>query len=254
MNEDIINVPLKVVPIGMTVSAPWIGDIYYNHNGENRSRDVQPMGQNVVELAGRTCYAAYGRKNAETDSHEGYIGNMLKQNHLSVIEHASISFHISGISRAETHELIRHRHFSFSQESQRYVVVKKPYRVAIHPTLAEYYDSSAILEMLKSDFEMAETIYNGLKNEGLSRKEASEAARAFLPNAAATEIVVTGNLRSWLEFITKRDHPAADRGIREMARAIRDHLEDNFPEVFSEEARALWDWNYAQEAPKNESH
>lgn len=254
MNEDIINVPLKVVPVGMTASSSVICQVYGSHDGAVRPRDVQSRGQNVVELAGRTCYAAYGRKNAETDSHEGYIGNMLKQNHLSVIEHASISFHISGISRAETHELIRHRHFSFSQESQRYVVVKKPYRVAIHPTLVEHYDTPAILEMLKSDFEMAETVYNGLKQEGLSRKEASEAARAFLPNAAATEIVVTGNLRSWLEFISKRDHPAADRGIRKLAKAIRYHLEDNFPEVFSEEARELWDWNHAQEAPKNESH
>ena len=245
--KDIVNVPLDVRMIGNTKAAPAnILDMYNRHDGETRGRDHSERGTSVIELAGRTCYGAYSRKNAKTDSHQGYVENMLRQNHLSVIEHAVVSFHISGISRAETHEFVRHRHFSYSQQSQRYVIVEKPYKVALHPTLLEFYGKKEMLEMLQQDFEMAETVYNGLRKEGLARKQASEAARAFLPNAAATEIVVTGNLRSWLEFIAKRDHEAADAGIRRVAKMIGKELEAFYPEVFAPEAREIWDDNYSQ--------
>ena len=245
--KDIVNVPLDVRMIGNTEAfAPNVIDLYNSHDGEIRGRDHTRRGVSVVELAGRTCYGAYSRKNAKTDSHQGYIENMLRQNHLSVIEHAVVTFHISGISRAETHEFVRHRHFSYSQQSQRYVIVEKPYKVALHPTLLDFYNQMALLEMLQQDFEMTETIYNGLRKQGLGRKQASEAARAFLPNAAATEIVVTGNLRSWLEFIAKRDHEAADLGIRRLAKAIGKELEAFYPEVFAPEAREIWDDTYAQ--------
>lgn len=242
LSEDIVNVPLRVTPIAVTKSIPAnVQAVYDAHNGAERDRDLQPSGQSVIELAGRTCYAAYGRKNEKTDSHEGYIGNMISQAHWSVAEHASVTFHIQGISRAETHELVRHRHLSFSQESQRYVVVQRPYRVALHPTLLKAYDKEDLLDTLICDFEYVETLYNELREKGYNRKQASEAARAFLPNAAATEITVTGNLRSWVEFVSKRDSDAADAGIRKLAQAIGDQLSVMFPEVFGEDARPIWD-------------
>lgn len=242
LSEDIVNVPLRVTPIAVTKSIPVnVQAVYDAHDGAERDRDLQPSGQSVIELAGRTCYAAYGRKNEKTDSYDGYIGNMISQAHWSVIEHASVTFHIQGISRAETHELVRHRHLSFSQESQRYVVVQKPYRVALHPTLLKAYDKEDLLDTLICDFEYVEMLYNELREKGYNRKQASEAARAFLPNAAATEITVTGNLRSWVEFVSKRDSEAADAGIRKLAQTIGDQLSVMFPEVFGEDARPIWD-------------
>ena len=95
-------------------------------------------------------------------------------------------------------------------------------------------------------FELAESTYKNLREKGYDRKPASEAARAFLPNAAATHMVVTGNLRSWLEFISKRDHEAADRGIRAVAQEIHAILKEDLPEIFSDEARAIWDEEFAQ--------
>ena len=136
---------------------------------------------------------------------------------------------------------MRHRHLSLSQESQRYVVVQRPYKVALHPTLLKAYGEEDLLDALICDFEYVEMLYNELREKGYNRKQASEAARAFLPNAAATEITVTGNLRSWVEFVSKRDSDAADAGIRKLAQTIGDQLSVMFPEVFGEDARPIWD-------------
>lgn len=252
VNRRIKNVPLSVKVIGSTSALDPIEGIY-SEKGEPRTRDTEGSGQSVVEIAGRTCYAAYNRKNQNTDSHEGYIYNMLDQNHLSVLEHASVSLYIEGISRAETHELVRHRHFSFSQESQRYVIAEEPFRVALHPTLLEHFGEQEMLRYLEYQFDMTQSLYRELRQAGLGRKQASEAARAFLPNAAETKIVVTGNLRSWIEFLSKRQHPAADRAMQRLAGEIARVLERDYPEVFSAEARSHWQANNNQGEVKHEA-
>lgn len=208
----------------------------------------------TMELAGRVCYAAYGCKSAKTDSHEGYLQNILRQNHGSVLEHSSYTFLLSGISRADSHEIVRHRHFSFSQESQRYVMQNEPFRISVHPAMIDSSESLMPLyefgETVTEDFIKARAFYDGLREDGYGHKQASEAARQFIPNAAAVEMVVTGNVRSWLEFISKRDHPAADASIQDIARQVYEILKLELPEIFSEEAREIWDTNAEQEAPK----
>lgn len=245
--SDIINVPLNVELVGYTVSVyDAIAKVYEAGGGVVRTRDQEDNGKPLMELAGRGCYESYKRTSEKTDSHEGYLGNILKQNHGSVLEHSVFSFYIEGISRAESHEMVRHRHFSFSQQSQRYVAAKKPYRVAIHPTLMKEYGEDAVKRWVEPSFRLAESTYNNLRNRGLDKKPASEAARALLPNAAETHMVMTGNLRSWLEFVSKRDHEAADAGIRRVAQKVYEILQEQMPEVFSDEARAIWDTDYAQ--------
>lgn len=244
---NIVNVPLKVTVVGQTVSNyDEIQDIYDQANGSYRDRDEDPGVLPLIEVAGRGCYEAYGRNHEKTDSHEGYLGNILAQKHYSVLEHGVYSFRLEGISRADSHEIVRHRLLSFSQQSQRFCIVKEPYEVAIHPTLLEMYDEQELLDNLAPSFVEAETVYKDARERGYDRKPASEAARAFLPNAAATHMVVTGNLRSWLEFISKRDHEAADRGIRAVAQEIHAILKEDLPEIFSDEARAIWDEEFAQ--------
>lgn len=169
----------------------------------------------------------------------------------SVLEHVSVSFYLEGISRADSHEIVRHRHFSFSQQSQRYVAAKTPFEVTIHPTIRETMSTEDYLRTLWPSFIAAETTYNKLRDEGLSRKKASEAARQFLPNAAATHMVMTGNLRSWMEFISKRDDEAADRGIRAIAKEIYEELALLYPEIFAPEVRQLWDKQSSQGAAKD---
>ena len=78
-------------------------------------------GQALVEFAGRACYQSWSKPNPRTATNAGYLKHIIDVGHFSVLEHASVSFYITGISRSCTHELIRHRHFSYSQLSQRYV-------------------------------------------------------------------------------------------------------------------------------------
>src|SRR5690349_7832388 len=78
-------------------------------------------GQALAEFAGRACYQSWKKPNPATATNAGYLAHILEVGHLSVLEHGSVTFYITGVSRALTHELVRHRHFSYSQLSQRYV-------------------------------------------------------------------------------------------------------------------------------------
>src|SRR5215211_8692011 len=78
-------------------------------------------GQALAEFAGRACYQSWGKPNPATATNAGYLRHILEVGHLSVLEHGTVSFYLTGVSRSLTHELIRHRHFSYSQLSQRYV-------------------------------------------------------------------------------------------------------------------------------------
>ena len=231
-----------------TPSENLIPTLYELLGGEQRDRHFDTSSPRaVIEFAGRTCYKALKAKNPVTDSHRGYIHNILKQKHYSVLEHSSYTFLLTGISRADSHEIVRHRHFSFSQESQRFVMQREPFQISVHPTI-EYEVESLVeyAESLSKDFEYANDLYDSFKERGFKHKQAAEAARQALPNAAAVTMVVTGNVRSWMEFISKRDHPAADAALREIARQIADILADELPEVFDKESRAIWDDEFSQ--------
>src|SRR5690349_25154612 len=78
-------------------------------------------GQALAEFAGRACYQSWSKPNPATATNAGYLRHILEVGHLSVLEHGSVSFYLTGVSRSLTHELIRHRHFSYSQLSQRSV-------------------------------------------------------------------------------------------------------------------------------------
>src|ERR1700742_4526442 len=78
-------------------------------------------GQALAEVAGRACYQSWKKPNPATATSAGYLRHILEVGHLSVLEHGTVTFYLTGISRSLTHELIRHRHFSYSQLSQRYV-------------------------------------------------------------------------------------------------------------------------------------
>ena len=78
-------------------------------------------GQALVEFAGRACYQSWSKPNPRTATNAAYIKHIIDVGHFAVLEHASVSFYITGISRSCAHELVRHRHFSYSQLSQRYV-------------------------------------------------------------------------------------------------------------------------------------
>src|SRR6201991_1368205 len=105
-------------------------------------------GQALAEFAGRACYQSWNKPNPATATNATYLKHILEVGHLSVLEHGTVTFYISGISRSLTHELIRHRHFSYSQLSQRYVpegdaAMVEPDVIAADPELHELFDEAA---------------------------------------------------------------------------------------------------------------
>lgn len=193
------------------------------------------QGSDLAEFAGRACYQSWTRPNVKTATNYGYLAHIIDVRHESVLEHGSVTFYVEGVSRSLTHELVRHRHFSYSQLSQRFVTVHKtvhgqevPY---VTPPL--YEGSDRANAVLSAAWDYAVHAYENLIEEGnriigdaqlvrdtSASKRVREAARAVLPNMTPTAIVVTGNHRAWREFLAKRGSLGADAEIRRMAVAI----------------------------------
>jgi thymidylate synthase (FAD) len=185
----------------------------------------------VAEFAGRACYKSWSKPNPATAANSDYLRNIIRQGHFSVLEHASVTFYVEGVSRALLLELERHRFLSFSVESQRYVDTEKSHPdPVLPPAIAP--DSSAA-GLVRDSYAFALNDYSvlvrHLAEKGLKRKEAREAARAVLPNATPVDFLVTGNVRAWRDVLGKRYHQAADREIREFAGLILAHLRDIAP-------------------------
>lgn len=190
----------------------------------------------LAEAAGRNCYQSWQRPNPATATNEGYLKNILDQGHFSVLEHASITFFVDGVSRALLTELERHRFLSFSVVSQRYVRMDRD-RIVVAPAIEEHGELIARKKMyvdwtIRDLFDMAvseafdayDKIVETLVAEGLPKKQALEAARSVLPNATEVKMVVTGNVRAWRDVIGKRYHEAADAEIRDFASEVLKQL------------------------------
>jgi thymidylate synthase (FAD) len=202
-------------------------------------------GEALVEFAGRACYQSWSKPNPRTATNASYLRHIIDVGHFSVLEHASVSFYISGISRSCTHELIRHRHFSYSQLSQRYVPehdsqVVIPPGMEDDPELVRIFTEAAdanratYTELLARLEEKLIGDQSGDRSAVLRRKQARQAARAVLPNATETRIVVTGNYRAWRHFIAMRASEHADVEIRRLAIACLRQLVDVAPAVFGD--------------------
>ena len=207
--------------------------------------------QQLVEFAGRSCYESWSKPNPATAKNADYIARTLHgRNHWSIGEHATATFYITGVSRALTHELVRHRHLSYSQLSQRFVDESEA-NIVIPPAAKKseaevVYDSEEFHDDLKGSLPKAlewwageavwnyEDLVSALTGEGLPRKQAREAARAVLPNMIETKIVVTGNMRAWHEVIERRTAPDADAEFQQVAGMIRDELKKIAPAIFTD--------------------
>jgi thymidylate synthase (FAD) len=198
-------------------------------------------GQALAEFAGRACYQSWRKPNPATATNAGYLRHILEVGHLSVLEHGSVSFYLTGVSRALTHELIRHRHFSYSQLSQRYVperdaAMVEPEVIAGDPELHAIFDEAAATA-LKAYEELLAGLQRRFADEPdptLRRKQARQAARAILPNATETRIVVTGNYRAWRHFVAMRATEHADVEIRALAVQCLHQLQREVPNVFGD--------------------
>lgn len=244
---------MRVILIATTIFYPELVPGYRPHGraGLGDQRHAAPGddafasdADELAEAAGRLCYLSWNRPNPETATNRGYLANIIRQEHFSVLEHASATFYIDGVSRNFTHELIRHRHLSFSEISQRYVDVSGAPFVH-HPGYAEVAEHFEGLEShtLGGARDLYKAVVDSLMSRGYKRKEARQAARHILPGGLETKIIVTGNMRAWREVLKKRLSPKADREFQLVANEILKNLRRIAPNSFQD-----FDLTDAQEA------
>ena len=189
----------------------------------------------LAELAGRVCYQSFTRPNPDTAENAGYLANILKQQHESVLEHASATFYVAEVSRSLLAEITRHRHLSFSVMSQRFV--DEGSATFITPPAIFKEQSEPIQLYLAATAgvrDFYDSIVKYLMKAGYTRKQAREAARSVLPNAVETKFVVTGNMRAWRDVLKKRISTAADAEMQLFAREIFKILKEIAPNTFQD--------------------
>ena len=188
-----------------------------------------PDPERAVATAARLCYAPIGATELMESLDEERIHKVLKTimagGHFSTLEHASYTFAIDGVSRALTHQLVRHRLASFNQQSQRYVKFKDGLDVIKPESIAADEKASALFdEMIDKTVEA----YQAFLEAGVP----AEDARYILPNAAETKIVVTMNIRELLHFFSLRCCNRAQWEIRELAWKMLDLVRPTAPFIF----------------------
>jgi len=208
----------------------WEGPLVDLTNELDYAVNAESDADDLAEFAGRACYQSWNRPNPKTATNDGYLKNILDQKHESVLEHASATFYIEGISRYLTHELVRHRHGQWSQLSTRYVDVTEAVR---HPSMSDYEWETYQVYFEESVY-IYERQYELMRERGLSKKEAREAARFFLPGGIETKIVMTGNMRAYRDILKKRHHVAADKEIQALASEILRQLREIAPNSFQD--------------------
>ena len=190
-----------------------------------------PDPERAIATAARLCYAPVGAKELmETMPPErvsSVLTTIMKSGHFSTLEHASYTFAIDGVSRALTHQLVRHRLASFNQQSQRYVKFGADLEVVKPATIAESDEANAVFDGI---IEATKAAYAELMELGIP----AEDARYVLPNAAETKIVVTMNVRELLHFFELRCCNRAQWEIREMAHRMLELVRPTAPFVFAD--------------------
>lgn len=194
--------------------------------------------EELAEFAGRCCYQSFDRPNPATATNDGYIRNIIAQQHFSVFEHNTYAFYITGISRSLTHEFERHRHFGYSELSQRYV--NRYHATSIVPPVIRDLKDLDLRRRLTSKLEnvhdlthdIYSEIFSALSDNGIGKKAARGAARAVLPEMTETRIVVSGNIRAFRDFFPKRISDKADQEIMELGKVVLGILKEEAPSAF----------------------
>ena len=189
-----------------------------------------PNPEKVIATAMRQ--SRYSESVGTLDLNETEIKHLLNLaitlGHFSVFEHAFFTFAISGISRSCSHQFVRHRLFSFTQQSQRYVKLKNKDAFVVPPSIEANKDALQIYE------EELQNIFNAYQKL-LSMKVPEEDARFILPNATETKIVATANTRELMHFFKLRLDKDAQWEIRALAQKMFALVSDIAPDIFNEE-------------------
>lgn len=204
-------------------------------------------GTQLAKFAGQLCYMSFGARRTKNERAKMYFDNIKRSGHGSVLEHVNYSLLLYGISRATTHEIVRHRTFSYSQVSTRYVsadvmrfVERDEFRrsESLHTAFleriervhGEYKDLAAKLR------DMRESGTEGFASPSKrdARKRVQQLARMVLSHEVEAPMVMTGNVRSWRHFIEMRANEHADVEIRILAHGIYTLLKRFDPVLFDD--------------------
>jgi thymidylate synthase (FAD) len=229
----------KVYLVGRQFVDEGAIDAFLDEHGKSWKSTTDIGAEALTEAAGRLCYLSYGQ--GRKDNRE-YLNNIIESKHGSVLEHAVWNFIIAGVSRAFTHELVRHRAgFGYSQLSQRYVDEStadfvEPDAIAedeaLHALWLRSVEAShrAYVELVEG---LAEK-YKDVPDRTHRRKLARQAARSVLPNATETMIFVTANARALRHFIEMRGSEWADVEIRKVALRLLEIMQREAPSLFGD--------------------
>ena len=211
-----------------------------------------PDGEKLIATAAKLCYSPVGIDEIEEDLNEAKIESFLRLlvdlNHESPIEHLSFTFAVEGVSRTLTHQLVRHRIASYSQQSQRYVRLDQ-FEYIIPPAIGNNKKAEEIfIKAMEEDQENYDKIasilfeehYTDYIDEGFNEKEAKskaekqsiEDARYVFPNACETKIVFTMNARALLNFFRLRTCNRAQWEIRQLAILMLKEVKEVYPILF----------------------
>ncbi len=200
-----------------------------------------PPGREIIEnleLAGRTCYKSEDKITPQ--SAEGFIRRLIKSGHHSVIEHASITVRFT-CDRGVSHELVRHRLASFSQESTRYANYSKDKFGGEITVIRPFFwaQDSEQYRLWGKAMEAAEAAYLALIKAGAKAEE----ARSVLPNSLKTEVVVTANIREWRHILALRcgrgSHPQMRELMLPLLRELHSAVPAAFEDIFEEHREEL---------------
>ncbi len=187
-----------------------------------------PNPEAVAAAAARLCYSERGAADLVRDLSQQEIASLLKSlismGHLSPVEHVSFTFAIEGVSRALSHQLVRHRIASYSQKSQRYVG-ENDFPYIVPPSIAKDREAAEIFGRVMGDLQAAYS--------QLAAMVPKEDARYLLPNATETKLVATMNVRSLYNFFRMRCCERAQWEIRELALKMRDQVQKLAPTLFA---------------------
>ena len=197
-----------------------------------------PEPENVVAMAAKLCYSASDveglKEKIAAKDQKAFVEKLVSIGHMSPVEHVSFTFGIEGVSRACTHQLVRHRVASYSQQSQRYVKETEfdyviPKTVRRDPALTKAFE-----RYMRQAQKAYDVIMDGLAKQGITGEKAQQDARFLLPNAAETKIVVTMNARELLHFFRVRCCHRAQWEIRAMATEMLRLVKGVAPVIFKD--------------------
>ncbi len=196
-----------------------------------------PNPEEIVAMAAKLCYSPSDiealKEKIEAKDQKAFVEKLVKMGHMSPIEHSSFTFAIEGISRACSHQLVRHRLASYSQQSQRYVSEETGFDYVIPPIIKEDKELKRYFEDFMSEAQKAYNhIVKKLNEKGVKGESANQDARFILPNAAETKIIVTMNARELLHFFRMRCCNRAQWEIRRMADEMLKLVKKTSPVIF----------------------